>query len=78
MTNRHEQKFGQAAIKRRLSGVQDARSMVGILGRGKNIYPGGSSAAHRGGGPQFGRPKGAGDKVPKRSAIRRRLAQRSK
>lgn len=71
-------KVTQQALERRLSGVQDHRSMVGILSRGKNIYNGGSSAAHRGGGPQFGRPTGAKDKVPGRSAINRRLAQRKK
>lgn len=42
---------------KRLNGEQDSRSMIGMLSRGKNIYNGGSKAAHSGGGAQFGRPK---------------------
>ncbi len=78
MANRNVQKFGQAAVTRRLGGLQDHRGPVGILSRGKNIYNGVSSAAHRGGGPQFGRPKGARDRVPNRSAVTRRIAQRAR
>lgn len=37
--------------------MQDSRGPVGIFARGKNIYGGVSNAAHRGGGPQFGRPR---------------------
>ncbi len=45
------------ALVRRLQGIQDSRGKVGIYSRGKNIYKGGSSSAHKGGGVQFGRPK---------------------
>lgn len=45
------------AIERRLTGVQDSRGPVGIAARGANIYRGGSSAAHSGGGAQYGRPR---------------------
>lgn len=41
----------------RLNGIQDSRGPKGILSRGKNVYNGGTSAAHSGGGPQFGRPR---------------------
>jgi len=34
----------------------DPRGLQGIMSRGRNVYRGGSSAAHMGGGPQFGRP----------------------
>lgn len=50
---------------RAVMGIVDARSKRGILSRGANIYKGGSNAAHKGGGPQFGRPK--------KSAIVRKL-----
>lgn len=75
MANRNEQKFGMDAIARRLSGVVDHSGPVGMMSRGKNVYAGGSSAATRGGGHQFGRPKGSKDKVPMKSAINRRLAR---
>lgn len=42
---------------RRLSGEQDSRGPKGIFSRGKNVYNGGTGAAHSGGGPQFGRPR---------------------
>lgn len=45
------------ALQRRLKGIQDSRGPVGILARGKNIYNGASTAAHSGGGAQFGRPR---------------------
>lgn len=38
-------------------GIPDSRSLTGILSRGANVYKGASMSAHRGGGPQFGRPK---------------------
>lgn len=34
----------QEAAKRRLKGIEDARSKRGIMSRGKNIYNGGSRA----------------------------------
>lgn len=50
-------KPSKSAIERRLRGMKDPRSTVGIMSRGKNIYKGTSHAAHSGGGPQFGRPR---------------------
>lgn len=41
----------------KLQGNKDSRGLQGILSRGTNVYNGGSTAAHSGGGPQFGRPK---------------------
>lgn len=41
---------------RRLLGLKDSRGKVGIYSRGKNVYRGGTHAAHAGGGVQFGRP----------------------
>lgn len=74
--NRNLQKFGVEAVRRRLQGLQDSRSRIGILSRGKNIYNGTSYAAHSGGGPQYGRPVGSRDVSPTRSSINRRLAKR--
>lgn len=66
----------RAAILRRLQGMRDPRSQVGILSRGKNVYgPGGSYAAQSGGGPQYGRPVGARDNNPYMAAINRRMSQ---
>ena len=62
------------ALVKRLSGVKDPRGPVGILGRGKNIYNTTSHAAHKGGGSQYGRPKGSGKK---QAAIRRLNGNRS-
>lgn len=76
MANRNTQKFGIDAVRRRLTGVGDSNSTVDILSRGKTVYGNGSSAAHRGGGPQFGRPRGSRDKIPAKSAINRRIAAR--
>lgn len=42
--------------KDKLLGERDSRGMQGIFARGSNVYNGGTSAAHSGGGPQFGRP----------------------
>lgn len=50
-------------------GIVDGRSKTGIFSRGANVYNGVSKAAHKGGGPQFGRPK--------KKAIVRRLYGRS-
>lgn len=52
------------AIQRRLTGQPDARGPAGIMSRGSNVYNGGSSAAHSGGGPQFGRPPEMGGGIP--------------
>lgn len=74
--NRNQQKFGIDAVRRRLLGTIDPRGTVGTLGRGRNTYMGGLTAAHRGGGPQYGRPTGSRDAEPMKSAINRRLARR--
>lgn len=58
----------------KLRGKQDPRGPVGILSRGKPIYGGFSNAAHRGGGPQFGRPK-KGSMQELTNAIARRLGE---
>jgi hypothetical protein len=76
--NRNLQKFGRDAIQRRLRGIHEPAGMVGILGRGRNVYGGGSNVAHSGGGPQFGRPVGAKDVSPMQAAIHRRIAQRNR
>ena len=57
----------QKSIMAKLQGVQDPRSKVGMMARGKNMYPGGN-AAHEGGGSQFGRPS-------MQSAAKRRMAK---
>jgi hypothetical protein len=54
-----------------LRGVPDSRSTQGIMSRGNNVYNGASLAAHKGGGVQFGRPKG-----PTKEAIQRRLQRK--
>lgn len=41
---------------RRLMGLKDARGKVGMYSRGKNVYRGGTHAAHAGGGVRYGRP----------------------
>lgn len=56
------------ALLRRLSGVKDSRGKIGMFSRGKNVYNGVSSAAHKGGGIQFGRPK--------KAALERRMRRR--
>lgn len=38
-----------------LNGLKDPRSTEGIFSRGANVYNGGSLAAQRGGGLQYGR-----------------------
>lgn len=58
-----------------LRGIKDSRGPIGILSRGKNIYNGGSTAAHSGGGPQFGRPAN-GSMQQHDNAIARRLGQK--
>ena len=57
-----------ADLVRRLSGVKDSRGKIGIFSRGANIYNGGSKAAHKGGGVQYGRPR--------KEAIERRMRRR--
>jgi hypothetical protein len=76
MANRHDQKYGQSAVERRLRGIKSSGGMLGILGRGKTLYLGGSSTPQRGTELDLGRPKGAKDKVPGKSSIQRRLGQR--
>lgn len=49
--------MADAALQRRLLGVNDPRGPQGIMSRGANVYNGGSPSAHSGGGPQFGRPR---------------------
>lgn len=49
---------------KKMAGEKDSRGPIGIFARGKNVYKGGSQAAHSGGGIQFGRPS--------KNAIRRR------
>lgn len=44
-----------AEAMKRMQGLQDARSKMGQLARGNNMYPGGAQAT-TGGGPGFGRP----------------------
>lgn len=76
MHNRHSQKYGMDAIQRRLQGIQHPNSKVGILGRGKNVYLGGSSTPNRGSSLNVGRPVGSKDKLPTRSSVSRRLRRR--
>lgn len=57
-------------LMRLLSGMKDSRGPQGIAARGANIYNGTSNAAHRGGGPQFGRPRNIPPEV-----LQRRLQQ---
>ena len=47
---------GLEALLKELYGMKDSRSSKGIMARGSNIYKGGSTSAHSGGGTQFGRP----------------------
>lgn len=58
----------------KLKGRQDPRGPVGLFSRGAPIYNGMSNAAHRGGGPQFGRPKKGSSKAIE-NAISRRLGE---
>lgn len=56
------------SLLKELHGHKDSRSLKGILSRGANVYKGGSSRAHFGGGQQFGRPT--------KKAIKRRLEKK--
>lgn len=76
--NRNQQRFGPDAIRRRLLGHTEAAGKAGIFSRGKNIYNGVSHSAHRGGGPQFGRPTGSKDVNRLKSAVSRRMAQQAR
>lgn len=58
-------------MMKKLMGIKDSRGPVGMLARGKNMYPGGGPA-QSGGGVQFGRPKGSTNLV---AAAKRRLAK---
>lgn len=59
--------FRGKAIKR-MSGVKDPRGRIGIFARGKNVYNGGSMAAHH--------KKGYGMGRPPKAAIRRRMGEK--
>lgn len=65
-------------LAKMLTGIQDARGSRGIASRGKNIYNSTSHAAHKGGGTQYGRPKGAKDtekrKINYQEVARRKVA----
>lgn len=76
--NRYQQKFGPDAVRRRLQGMVDPRSKVGILSRGANVYKGVTNVAQSGGGPQYGRPQGSGDVNPLQSAANRRVARKNR
>lgn len=54
-------------------GVKDPRGIQGIFSRGANVYNGGTSSAHSGGGKQFGRPRKVTPNQLRRAAISRRL-----
>lgn len=73
MFNLDPSQFLQSEIEK-LAGRQDPRGPVGILSRGNPLYKGFSNAAHRGGGPQFGRPKN-GSMQQIQNAISRRLGE---
>lgn len=67
-------------LQKRLLGIQDPRGKQGIFSRGANVYNAGTSVAHAGGGPQFGRPrkvrvqrKVISPEQVKRQAIERRM-----
>jgi len=77
MANRNLEQFGMEAVRRRLQGLIEPRGSRGTLSRGRTIYKGGMTNAHRGGGYQFGRPRGTGDLNPLQSAARRKMAQRT-
>jgi hypothetical protein len=66
----------EAMLKRiqTLQGLKDSRGPQGILSRGANVYNGGSLAAQRGGGLQYGRYNPLQDANPvSLEAIRRKL-----
>lgn len=43
-------------VAKRMQGLKDSRGPVGMLARGKNMYPGGNNAHSGPGGPDMGRP----------------------
>lgn len=51
-----------------MQGLQDSRSKVGELARGKNMYPGGNAAQSGPGGPDMGRPPNPVAAVPQQAA----------
>ena len=54
-----------AEVAKRMQGLKDSRGTVGIMARGKNMYPGGNAAQSGPGGPDMGRPPTA---VPPQAA----------
>jgi len=46
----------QEAVMKMLQGLKDSRGPVGMLARGKNMYPAGNNAQSGPGGPDMGRP----------------------
>lgn len=43
-------------VAKRMQGLKDSRGPVGIMARGKNMYPAGNNAQSGPGGPDMGRP----------------------
>lgn len=43
-------------VAKRMQGLKDSRGPVGMLARGKNMYPSGNNAQSGPGGPDMGRP----------------------
>jgi hypothetical protein len=43
-------------VAKRMQGLKDSRGPVGMLARGKNMYPAGNNAQSGPGGPDMGRP----------------------
>jgi len=52
-------------VAKRMQGLKDSRSTIGIMARGKNMYPAGNNAQSGPGGPDMGRPPTA---VPPQAA----------
>lgn len=46
----------QEDVLAKLQGIKDSRGSVGIMARGKNMYPAGNNAQSGPGGPDMGRP----------------------
>lgn len=47
-------------VAKRMQGLKDSRGPVGMLARGKNMYPAGNNAQSGPGGPDMGRPPDPG------------------
>lgn len=62
---------------RKAASVSDPRGLTGQLSRGRNVYRGGSNAAHRGaGGPNMGRPQENAMQTRSKDAVLKQAAQR--